>query len=48
MGYAVALSAAQYIGPLVLDLRTVHDQGAAAATAVSAWVSGNSQLTQFR
>ena len=48
MGYAVALSAAQYNGPLVLDLRTVHDQAAAAQCAVSAWLSGNSQLSQFR
>ena len=48
VGYAVALSAAQYSGPLVLDLRTVHEQAAAAEFAVSAWLSGNSQLTQFR
>jgi len=47
MAYAIALSVAQYTGPLVLDLRTVHDQANAATTAAAAWLSGNAQLTQF-
>ncbi len=47
MAYAIALSVAQYTGPLVLDLRTVHDQESAATTAAAAWLAGNAQLNQF-
>ena len=37
MGYRIALSAAGYSGPVVLDLRGVHDPWRAAAGAATAW-----------
>jgi sugar phosphate isomerase/epimerase len=37
MGYRIALSAAGYAGPVILDLRGVHDPWRAAAGAATAW-----------